>query len=134
MVLFFVQVLTDAAASHWTSPVYRAVVTGAPSSPPFARSNGHTIYAFHGWDSNVFFGDFANFGFTPTAEDLAFQNVLRTQFKSFMLNGQPEEATWKSARTRVAVLDDHVFTVEQYNKARCDFWLNNGFFSYAWIN
>lgn len=128
-----VSALANVTSSHFLSPVYRAVVTDAPSSP-VNITGALSRYAFHGWDLLVFFGDFASFHYQPSARDLAFQKVLREQVASFARDGHPGAPVWDTVRTCVALLSDHVFPVEQYNRNRCDFWFKNGFYSYAWIN
>jgi carboxylesterase type B len=128
-----VQVLADVTASHFTSRVYRAVVIASPSTP-LDIAGSPARYAFHAWDIVAFFGDFQGLQYAPSKMDKEFQKVLRDQVMSFVRDGRPEAPVWDTARTCVALLSDHVFPVEQYNRNRCDFWLQNGFFSYALIN
>ena len=129
-----VHVLANATDLRFRSPVFRAVVTAAPSNPVNLFNVSAAHYAFHGWDLIVFFGNFQGFGFQPSAMDLGFQKVLRQQVMAFARNGRPEAPVWDTALRCTALLSDHVFPVEHYNKNRCDFWLGHGFFSYAWIN
>ena len=126
-------VLANVTAHHFRSPVYHAVITSAPHTPiDFSGSLGR--YAFHGWDSLAFFGDWTALGYQPSTSDLDFQQVMRQQVMAFARDGRPLDPQWNSARTCTALLSDHVTVVDSYSKERCDFWMGHGFFSYAWIN
>ncbi|KAL8587513.1 hypothetical protein ACOMHN_000919 [Nucella lapillus] len=125
------QVSADLASRKFRSPVFRAVITSSPSTPVNLLNVSAACYSFHGWDLMVFFGDFAAFGFHPTAEDLQFQKLLRQQMMSFAREGRPEAAVWDVSRMCTALLSDHVFPVEHYRKSRCEFWLKNKFVPYG---
>ena len=126
-------VLANVTAHHFRSPVYHAVVTAAPDDPlSFFGTVGR--YAFHGWDTLAFFGDWAALGYQPSTSDLDFQQVMRQQVMAFARDGRPLDPQWDSARACTALLSDHVTIVDSYSKERCDFWMDHGFFSYAWIN
>ncbi|KAK7113153.1 para-nitrobenzyl esterase-like [Littorina saxatilis] len=126
-----VNVLANVTSAKFRSPVYRGVVTSCPSRPVMLPDGSTARYAFHGWDLFVFFGNFAAWGFHPTQADLQFQKMLRQQMVAFARDGRPEAPVWETARTCTALLSDHVFPVERYNKIKCDFWLGHGFLSHA---
>ena len=126
-------VLANVTAHHFQSPVYHAVTTAAPHEPvSFIGSLGR--YAFHAWDLLAFFGDWAGLGYQPSASDQDFQLVMRHQVMAFARDGRPLDTQWKSARLCTALLSAQLTFVEIYSKERCDFWMDHGFFSYAWIN
>lgn len=129
-----VHVLANVMSAHFRSPVYRGVITAAPSSPVNVFNVTSARYAFHMWDVMVFFGDFHVLGFHAEEKDLRFQTVLRQQVMAFARDGRPEAPVWENYSACTALISDHVFPMEHYNKDKCDFWLREGFFSYAWIN
>nr|KAG5710474.1 hypothetical protein BaRGS_022292 [Batillaria attramentaria] len=129
-----VHVLANVTSSHFRSPVYRGIVTASPSQPVNAFNISSARYAFHCWDAFTFFGDFGALGFQPQTKDLDFQRMLRQQVITFARDGRPESPVWQTYGTCTALISDHVFPEDHYNRDKCDFWLREGFFSYAWIN
>lgn len=60
---------------------------------------------------------------------------LRRQFNSFIHNKTFK--TWNEYPQNTALFTDSgmkFLDQDGYNKQECDLWLDNGFFSYAWIN
>ena len=128
-------VLSTFAASTFKSPVYRYVVTSMPSKPihpiglPFAAS-----YSFHLWDLFAFFGLVEDFIKCPTEADLQWQKNVRDEMMSFILYGFPKSEFWLPYPSVTATLSSQTHAVKAYNPVQCEFWLQNGFYSYAWIN
>lgn len=119
--------MADAAAALSHAPVYRAVVTSFPSHPiTVLHSLWRPTYAFHSWDLLAFFGDFAALRFTPEKLDLDFQRVLRQQVMTLARDGQPEAPVWQPFHSCTALLSDHVFPVDHFNRDRCSYWLKKG--------
>ena len=96
--------------------------------------NFASSYAFHSWDVNTFFGFVKDYIKTPTAEDLQWQQNMRDEIVSFVRNGYPKTNTWLPYPDKTANLSVKTNPLSAYNPVKCQFWLQNGFFSYAWIN
>ena len=128
-------VLAQYAASTFTSPVYRYVATYPPSQPvQVAGTNFASSYAFHSWDVNTFFGFVNDYIKTPTAEDLQWQQNIQEEILSFVRHGYPKTTAWLPYPEKTANLSVTTNPLSAYNPVKCQFWLQNGFFSYAWIN
>lgn len=123
------------ASQGFNNPVYRYVVTNRPSSPVFLFGFPAT-YAFHMWDLVAFFGFPSEIGYKPSAKDRDFMSDLRREFGEFMKKGSMKTKSWKVYPSKTARFTDSGVQVpdEEYHKEQCDFWLDNGFFPYAWIN
>lgn len=129
-------VISDIAAKSFSSPVYRAVINALPSIP-FSMDGEFTCkYAFHGFDSIALFGTFKTFGLYPSASDLEFQKVLRQMIVNFAHDGRLDVPDRKPSqgRSSVALVSDVISVADDYIKDRCEFWMSNGFYLYAWIN
>ncbi|XP_022788579.1 uncharacterized protein LOC111328420 [Stylophora pistillata] len=130
-------VLALNASQGFKSPVYRYVVTNAPSFPMNVVGFPAT-FAFHMWDLITLFGFPPAFRYTPSPGDHSFMRDLRREFGKFIYNEFTfQDASWKEfpgstalfTDSGIKVLDNHGYHMEE-----CAFWLNNGFFSYGWIN
>ena len=128
-------IMSTYAASTFSSPVYRYVVTSWPSQPvhavgiPFAAS-----YSMHMWDVFAFFGFIKDYIKNPTEADLQWQENVRNEVISFVHNGQPSTHAWQRYPNTTVKLSSQTSIVSAYNPVQCEFWMQNGFFSYAWIN
>lgn len=128
-------VLALHAASNFRSPVYRYVVTSWPSVPvhpvglPFPAR-----YAFHMWDVFAFFGFIPNYIQNPKPSDLNFQSNVQKEVLAFVRTGRPLSSDWQPVPDSVALLSDTTEVTNAYNPLQCEFMMQNGFFSYAWIN
>jgi len=88
------------------------------------------------WDLVAFFGFPSEVGYQPSTKDKDFKNALRREFGDFMKKGSVKTESWKAYPNKTALFTDDGVQMQEkeYHKKQCDFWLNNGFFSYAWIN
>ena len=130
-------VFASKASQGFKSPVYRYVVTSAPSSPINVFGYPAT-FAFHMWDLIALFGFPPAFHYTPSPRDQSFMKDLRREFGKFINNEfNQEDAPWKKFPKSTALFTDSgvkVLDSNGYHTEECAFWLNNGFFSYGWIN
>ena len=123
------------AASTFKSQVYRYVVTSWPSKPinavgiPFSAS-----YSMHMWDVFAFFGFIKDYIKNPTAVDLQWQQNVRDEVLSFIHFGFPKSDIWLPYPGVTANFSSVTTPVAAFHPVQCEFWLNTGFFSYAWIN
>jgi len=128
-------VMAMAAAESFKAPVYRYIVTCTPSKPvhilgmPFPSS-----YSFHMWDVFAFFGVVGDFIKEPTEEDLQWQRNVQAEILSFVKTGEPKSAEWAPFPGSTALLSGTTTPASGYHVEECKYWLNNGFFNYAWIN
>ena len=128
-------VLATYASSTFTSAVYRYVATYPPSQPVHAGGiNFASSYAFHAWDVYTFFGFVKDYIKNPTAEDLQWQQNVRDEILSFVHHGYPKSSAWLPYPAVTANVSSKTSALSAYNPVQCEFWLQNGFFSYAWIN
>ena len=124
------------ASEGFKSPVYRYVVTNRPSKP-LSLFGFPSTFAFHMWDLVAFFGFPSELGYQPSEEDKAFMVDLRREFGEFInRKGNVKTEEWKVYPSKTALFTDEGVQVpgDEYHKEQCNFWLENGFFSYAWIN
>ena len=124
------------ASKGFKSPVYRYVVTNRPSKP-LSLFGFPSTFAFHMWDLVAFFGFPSELGYQPSEEDKAFMVDLRREFGEFIdRKGNVKTEEWKVYPSKTALFTDKGVQVpgDEYHKEQCNFWLKNGFFSYAWIN
>lgn len=129
-----VHMLAEVLSGHFRSPIFRGIITARPSLPSSLFGEFTCTNACHAWDLYSFFGDFKAIAFHPEKFDLDFQLLMRQQIMTFARDGRPEAPVWLPFRTCSVLLSDHVFALDHYNKDRCDYWLEQSFFSYAWIN
>ncbi|KAJ7330644.1 hypothetical protein OS493_022259 [Desmophyllum pertusum] len=124
------------ASQGFKSSVYRYVVTNRPTSPVSGLFGFPSTFAFHMWDLLAFFGFPSEVGYQPSAKDKNFMKDLRREFGEFINKGTVKQESWKEYPSKTALFADNGVQVpaDEYHKEQCDFWLNNGFFSYAWIN
>lgn len=128
-------VMASHAAQSFTPPIYRYVATSTPSAPvhpldsPFA-----SVYAFHLWDSFAFLGTIDQYIKEPKASDIAFQKLMQKEFSNFAMFGVPATKEWLPYPNSTAILNENITIVKEYSPNKCKFWLDNGFFSYSWIN
>ena len=128
-------VLALNASRAFNSSVYRYVVTNAPSSPINLIGFSAT-FAIHSWDLVALFGFPPAFHYNPSPRDLRFMRTLRREFGKFIHN-ELKCSPWKQYPEHTALFtnsDMIVLNKGGYHKQECDFWLDNGFFPYAWIN
>lgn len=123
------------ASAGLKSPVYQYVVTNL-SSKSVNLFGFNSTFAFHFWDLVAFFGFPSEFGYQPSGKDKAFMKELRREFGEFINKGNVKDESRKPYPSKTAFFSDSGVEVptEEYHKKQCDFWLRNGFFSYAWIN
>lgn len=125
------------ASSGFQNPVYRYVVTNFPTKPVNILGTP-CKYAFHMWDLIAFFGfPNATIKYKPSMNDLAFMRDLRRELGSFIRYGRVNNSDWYEYPNGTALFTDqgvHTLGNEGYRKKECSFWMENGFFSYAWIN
>ena len=128
-------VLALNASRAFNSSVYRYIVTNAPSSPINLIGFSAT-FAIHMWDLVALFGFPPAFQYKPSSKDLRFMRNLRREFGKF-IHGDLKDSSWKQYPEHTAVFTDsgmEILNKDGYHKQECDFWLDNGFFPYAWIN
>ena len=124
------------ASEGFKRPVYRYVVTNRPSKP-LSLFGFPSTFAFHMWDLVAFFGFPSELGYQPSEEDKDFMTDLRREFGEFInANGTVKTEAWKTYPSKTALFSDKGVQVpaDEYHKEQCNFWLENEFFSYAWIN
>lgn len=123
------------AAVNTNSPVYRYVVTSQPSAPvkPFGILSD-TVLSFHGWDGYAFFGNLPDVLEHPSTDDILFEANIRREIMSFVQNGSPYSIDWLPFPESVALLSDDTTVTSGYHAYQCNFWMQNGFFSYSWVN
>ena len=128
-------VLTLYASSTFCSPVYRYIVTSKPSQPIHVGGRSFaSSYSFHTWDVLAFFGFIKDYIKTPTARDLQWQQNVREEILSFVHHGYPKTVAWQPYPAVTANFSSSTGMLTSYNPVQCEFWLQNGFFVYAWIN
>ena len=128
-------ILAMYAASTFSSPVFRYIVTSVPSQPIDVEGDSFaSSYSFHTWDVVAYFGFVSDYIKSPTIEDKQWQENVRSEVSSFVIHGRPNSTTWHGYPSVVANLSSTTITQKAYNPTQCEFWLHNGFFSYAWIN
>jgi len=128
-------VLALNASRAFNSSVYRYIVTNAPSSPINLIGFSAT-FAIHMWDLVALFGFPPAFHYNPSPKDLRFMRNLRREFGKF-IHDDLKDSYWKQYPEHTALFTNSgvkVLNKDGYHKQECDFWLDNGFFSYAWIN
>ncbi|XP_067672221.1 para-nitrobenzyl esterase-like [Haliotis asinina] len=125
-----VDVVADVADSYFKSFTYRCVVTQWPSQPVPGRGG----YSYHGWDAVAFFGGIKDMIPNPSQSDLDFTANLRREISAFVKTGEPASRTWKPTKINTALLGATTTVINFYHRDQCSFLLQNGFFSYAWIN
>ena len=128
-------IMSIQAAMTFSSPVYRYVATYVPSAPvhpvgiPFPAR-----YSFHMIDVFAFFGFMPNYIEHPTFEDLEWQQNVQNEIMSFIHEGKPKSISWKQYPDVTADLSFETAAISAFHPVQCEFWLENGFFGYAWIN
>ncbi|KAL9965728.1 hypothetical protein ACROYT_G029570 [Oculina patagonica] len=123
------------ASRGFNSLVYRYVVTNSPSSP-INLIGFPATFAVHMWDLVALFGFPTAFNYTPSSKDLRFMTDLRKEFSKF-IHDELKDTSWKEYPENTALFTDNgvkVLDEDGYHKEECEFWLDNGFFPYAWIN
>ena len=118
------------AAASFTSPVYRYVATFEPSQV----SNRGMHYAFHGIDILAYFGILDQRFNQTTTRAIQFGQTLRKEILSFIKTGHPATPEWKPYPMATSLVMEVTDVTNGYHETECQFWLKNGFFSYAWIN
>ncbi|XP_033741434.1 para-nitrobenzyl esterase-like isoform X2 [Pecten maximus] len=123
------------AAVNTDSPVYRYVVTSVPSVPVRAFGIGsETALSFHGWDGYAFFGTLPEIMVHPSHNDIMFEANIRREIMSFVETGSPYSKDWLPFPESVVLLSDNTKVTSGYHSYQCDFWMQNGFFDYSWVN
>ena len=128
-------VLALNASKGFHSSVYRYVVTNRPSEP-INLFGFPSSFAFHMWDEVAFFGFPVELNYKPSKKDKEFMMDLRRELGEFINKGALKEESWREYPESTALFTDNGVSVpkEEYHKKECDFWLEQGFFSYGWIN
>ena len=128
-------VLALNASKGFRSSVYRYVVTNRPSEP-INLFGFPSSFAFHMWDEVAFFGFPVELNYKPSKKDKVFMMDLRRELGEFIHKGALKEESWREYPESTALFTDNGVSVpkEEYHKKECDFWLEQGFFSYGWIN
>ena len=128
-------VLALNASKGFHSSVYRYVVTNRPSEP-INLFGFPSSFAFHMWDEVAFFGFPVELNYKPSKKDKEFMMDLRRELGEFIHKGALKEDSWREYPESTALFTDNGVSVpkEEYHKKECDFWLEQGFFSYGWIN
>ncbi|KAL5009508.1 hypothetical protein ScPMuIL_011813 [Solemya velum] len=127
-------IISMEAALNFRSPIYRYVTTAWPSKPtsvvgfPFQAK-----YAFHCIDFLAYFDTLRNTINPLSPSDIKFQRNIRKAVLSFVRNGKPS-ARWGQFEETTVLLSERIEFVDGYNVRECQFWLNNGFYNYSWIN
>ena len=124
------------AAAGLESAVYRLVVTSWPSSPVPLWVDWSPKYAFHGWDTLAIFDLFqVALASEPTEADEGFRRQMQELVVEFVESGQPSTSTsWLPFPQTTALISHSINYVTQYHQEQCDFWINQGFLPYDWIN
>ena len=128
-------VLALNASKGFHSSVYRYVVTNRPSET-INLFGFPSSFAFHMWDEVAFFGFPVELNYKPSKKDKEFMMDLRRELGEFIHKGAVKEESWREYPESTALFTDNGVSVpkEEYHKKECDFWLEQGFFSYGWIN
>ncbi|XP_061169446.1 para-nitrobenzyl esterase-like [Saccostrea echinata] len=128
-------ILTMKAAKSFKSPVYRYVVTSAPSAPihlfglPFPAR-----YSMHAWDMLAFFGTIGDY-IAVQQSDKMFSDLVRREMLSFVHTGKPFTETWGTFGDSVAILNTTLSVAKYYHETECQYWMNAAkLWPYAWIN
>lgn len=125
--------LAAAAAGSLSSPVYRYIVTSFPSS---SASSYHgpwdSKFAFHCWDSFIFFdGEWVFLKKPPQKSDFDFKQVVKKFALEFIKDGRI--SGWKKYPEATAFIDRNVtFKDSIYHEKQCAFWKDNGILKYEW--
>lgn len=128
-------VLASNASRGFNSSVYRYVVTNSPSSP-INLIGFPATFAIHMWDLVALFGFPTAFNYSPSSKDLRFIQDLRRELSKF-IHDELKDTSWKEYPGNTALFTNDgmkILNKDGYQKQECDFWLDNGFLPYAWIN
>ena len=124
------------ASQGFRSTVYRYVVTNSPSEP--VHVDGFICqYAFHMWDLIAFFGFPHELNYKPSERDMEFMRDLRRELGTFIHHRRVYGKSWREYPNATALFTNNgveVLTNRGYHEKECSFWMENGFFPYAWIN
>ena len=122
-------------AKSFRSRVYRYVMTYVPSIPFTVENDTFASrYSSHGVDVGAFYGSVGSFISPLSANDLAFQNIMRQEVTSFIKTGSPYTASWGPYPYETALLSGTVDIGSGYHTSECQFWFANGFLAYSWVN
>lgn len=119
------------------SPVYRYVATyyTKDHNSTFAYGPLQSNYAFHGIDITAFFRAMDRMMDRPPGpKDIAWMDNVQREAMNFVRMGKPATTEWLPYPGFTAELDTVTKVFRGYHTAQCGFWLQNGFFSYSWIN
>lgn len=86
------------------------------------------------WDLVALFGFPSELGYKPSQADKDFMEDLRREFGEFINSkGNVKTEAWKAYPSKTALFTDKGVRIpaDEYHKEQCNFWLENGFFSYA---
>ncbi|KAL5010044.1 hypothetical protein ScPMuIL_012349 [Solemya velum] len=127
-------VISMGASLNFRSPIYRYVSTAWPSKPTSVVGFPHQAkYAFHAMDFLAYFDTLRNTINPLSPSDMQYQRNIRKAVLSFVRTGKPS-ARWGRFEEMTALLSERIEFVDGYHVRECQFWLNNGFFNYAWLN
>lgn len=124
-------------ASGIMSPVHRYVATYyTKDQPAYPFGSDFAVkYAYHGIDIIGFFETMDQaLRQSPGLNDRLWEDRIQREVMAFVKTGIPETPEWKRYPDITAELDTTVTAYRGYHTAQCLFWLQNGFFSYSWIN
>ena len=130
--------LANAMSSTMSSPIYRYIVTGRPSSPVmYYGSKYDATLAFSGFDLLALLDtlDKAMSAGSPSSRDLDFGNILRSNFVNFVKYGRPMLSTWQRFPQNTTLLSDQQNVMRGiYHAKECAFFQENGLVDYSWQN
>ncbi|XP_077992900.1 para-nitrobenzyl esterase-like [Glandiceps talaboti] len=129
-------IIAVTAAEYLNSPVYRYVTTAAPSTPfSFFGLPWAPRYSFHMYDTFAFFGLLPHFIPEIQEKDMQFQKLMQNAITHFAIEGtMPPGMKWPTIPTGVAVIDNILNVEKLYHGEECQFWIDNGFYAYSWVN
>ncbi|XP_060606897.1 uncharacterized protein LOC132759189 [Ruditapes philippinarum] len=117
-------VMSMYAASTFSSPVYRYVVTSKPSVPihpvgiPFPAR-----YAMHMWDVFAFFGFIPDYIKHPTDSEIQWQRNVQNEVLELVRTGKHFTSSWKPYPASTANLSEVTEAISAYNPVQCALWL-----------
>lgn len=123
------------AAVNTNSSVYRYVTTSRPSVPvwPWGFQTNASL-SFSGWDAFAFYGLMPYPIDYPSTSDVMFTANIRREFLSFVETGSPYSKDWLPYPENIALMSSQTTAAAGYHSQQCNFWMQNGFFNYSWVN
>ena len=131
-------ILAEKGAKALSSNVYEYIVNYIPSRAFYAYGGKfESKYSFHTLDLIGFYDVFdilmpKDSG--PNEKDKEFSRTVRENMLHFVRYGTPSDPRWKNALDNTALISSQIDVTPKYHQEQCKFWVDNGFFSYSWIN